>query len=91
MFKKIAILAATAATLASAAPVSAAVLLPNLFAKSYCEMRDSGVDKDGALRWAVSESVIDGEPIKVRVNGRTTDADVVAANRAAMELCPQYF
>ncbi len=91
MFKQIAFFAATAATLVSAAPVSAGVLLPNLFAKSYCEMREVGVDNDGALRWAVSESMIDGEPVRVRVNGRMTDADVVAANRAAMELCPQYF
>lgn len=91
MQKQLAILAAAAAALTSVAPASAAVLLPNLFAKSYCEMRAMGADHDGSLKWAVGESIIDGEPVKVTINGEVYDADVIAANRAAMDRCPQYF
>ena len=67
------------------------VILPNIFAREYCAMRSYGVDHDGALEYAVSESIIDGEPIQVTINGKTYDADVIKANRTAMELCPQYF
>tara|TARA_B100001063_G_scaffold172801_1_gene161905 strand:+ start:778 stop:1044 length:267 start_codon:yes stop_codon:yes gene_type:complete len=67
------------------------IILPNLFAREYCSMRDLGVNHDDALKVAVSESIIDGEPIKVTINGQTYDADVIKANRAAMERCPRYF
>ena len=63
----------------------------DLFAREYCSMRQMGVNHDEALEVAVAESVIDGEPIKITINGTQYDADVVKANRAAMERCPRYF
>ena len=81
-----------AGALLLAAPAQAGlVILPNLFAREYCSMRQMGVNHDEALEVAVAESVIDGEPIKITINGTQYDADVVKANRAAMERCPRYF
>ena len=75
-----------------AAPAQAGlVILPNLFAREYCQMRDMGADHSGALEYAVGESVIEGNPVKVTINGVQYDADVVKANRTAMERCPRYF
>ena len=83
----------TAVLLGAFAPAAWAdlILLPNLFAKEYCQMRQMGVNHEQALEVAVRESAIDGTPIKVTIDGRTYDADVIKANRAALERCPQYF
>ncbi len=83
----------TAVLLGAFAPAAWAdlILLPNLFASEYCTMRSYGVNHDEALEVAVRESAIDGTPVKVTINGKTYDADVIKANRAAMERCPQYF
>ncbi len=91
MFKQLALIALTATAFTSAGSASADVLLPNLFAERYCEMREMGADTQGSLEWAVSESMVSGDAVQVRINGRTVDADVVAANRAARNRCPQYF
>ena len=74
-------------------PASAAdyVILPNLYASEYCGMRELGVDHAQAVEVAVNESIIRGTPIKVTINGKEYDADVVKANRAAVERCPQFF
>lgn len=90
------LLIATAGILAAFAttvPASAGVLLPNLFAREYCTMRQSGVDEDGSTKWAVKQSYIaSGTAIKVTLkDGSQVDADVVAAGNAAASLCPDYY
>tara|TARA_R110002012_G_scaffold304646_1_gene508250 strand:- start:559 stop:846 length:288 start_codon:yes stop_codon:yes gene_type:complete len=86
---------ATAGILATFAtlPASAGVLLPNLYAREYCTMRQSGVNEEGAVKWAVRRSYIDsGTAIKVTLeDGTQRDADVVAASNAAADLCPNYY
>ena len=82
----------TAAALFVAVPAQAGlVLLPHTFANEYCSMRSYGVSHDEALEVAVRESAIEGDPIKVTINGEEYDADVIKANRTALEKCPQYF
>jgi hypothetical protein len=81
------------AAFATTVPASAGVLLPNLFAREYCTMRQSGVDNQGSQEWAVKQSYIaSGTAIKVTLkDGTTMDADVVAAGNAAASLCPDYY
>ena len=71
-------------------PSSAGVLLPNLYASEYCSLRIMGVDIGGAQEAAVRASMIPGDPVRVMVNGRETDADVVQAYREVLERCPDY-
>jgi len=89
------LLIATAGILAAFAtlPATAGVLLPNLYAREYCTMRQSGVNNDGAVNWAVERSYLaSGTAIKVTMeDGREVDADVVAADKAAADLCPDYY
>lgn len=71
---------------------SAAVLLPNTFARVYCQSRQMGMDEDSATKQAVAESIIhsqDGTP--VTYGGVDTTTDVVAAYRESRLRCPQYF
>ena len=81
------------AAFATAVPASAGVLLPNLYAREYCTMRQSGVNNQGSQEWAVEQSYISsGTAIKVTLeDGTQTDADVVAAANAAADLCPDYY
>ncbi len=89
------LLIATAGILAAFAtvPATAGVLLPNLYAREYCTMRESGVNNDGAVDWAVERSYLaSGTAIEVTLeDGRKVDADVVAAGKAAADLCPDYY
>jgi len=89
------LLIATAGILAAFAtlPATAGVLLPNLYAREYCTMRQSGVDNNGSIEWAVQQSYIaSGTAIKVtREDGTITDADVIASAVAAADLCPDYY
>lgn len=82
---------AAALALGAAIPAQAGILLPNIFAREYCSFRQMGVDVDGATEHAVRESYIEGDPVRVQVNGEWYDADVIKANRTARERCPQYF
>ena len=89
------LLIATAGILAAFAtvPASAGVLLPNLYAREYCTMRQSGVNNEGAAKWAIRQSYISsGTAIKVTLSdGTQVDADVVAAGNAAADLCPDLY
>ena len=82
--------AVVSALTAVALPASAGILLPNLYAREFCEMRAAGVDYDGASSWAVRQSMISGDPIRVRIGDEMYDADVIAANRAVRDRCPQF-
>ena len=73
-------------------PVQAGQILPNLYAKVYCESMAMGMAADQARIQAVSESYISaGNPMPVTVQGTKTTTDIVAAARTALKRCPQYF
>ena len=68
---------------------AATVILPNLYAKEFCELRELGATIDSAMEAAVEASAIDGEePAKVVIGGESYGSDVVAAYRAVMSRCP---
>lgn len=85
------VLIGAAALLALPLSVQAGELLPNTYARVYCESRAMGMSENASVRQAVSESYIstsDGLP--VTVHGVETTTDVVAAIREARKRCPQY-
>jgi hypothetical protein len=84
------LLLATLALTAIALPSQAGVLLPNTYAREFCSMRSIGVSEEEAMRVATRASYIEGETIKVTIDGVQYDADVVQAMRATRERCPQY-
>lgn len=84
----------TAVALLLTAPAAhAGEILPNLYAKHYCDLRAIGVNTEDAVSAAVYKSYIrSGYSPKVRLaDGREIDADVVQAHLAAKQRCPQYF
>ena len=71
--------------------VQAGQLLPNLYAKVYCQSRAMGMSEEASVRQAVSESYISsGSGLDVTVHGVETSTDVVASMREARNRCPQY-
>lgn len=83
----------TIATLLVAVPAATAgEILPNLYAREFCELRELGVSEDEAMRAAVEESYIDNgvTPVKVTVGGKQYGTDVVRAYRAVERRCPEY-
>ena len=80
-----------AALLALPLSVQAGEILPNLYARVFCESRAMGMTIDQARTQAVSESYIStGNPPSVTINGTKTTTDVVAAARTVVKRCPQY-
>ena len=84
------LLLATLALTAIALPSQAGVLLPNLYAREFCSMRSMGVSESEAMEVATRASLVDGEAIKVTIDGDVYDADVLQALRTARERCPQF-
>ncbi len=84
------LLLATLALTAFAIPSQAGVLLPNTYAREFCSMRSMGVSEEEAMRVATRASYVEGEAIKVTIDGVQYDSDVVQAMRASRELYPQY-
>ena len=66
------------------------VILPNLYASEYCSLRSMGVSEDEAMTAAIRESYLDnGETaVQVTIDGVLYDVDVVKAQRAVAERCP---
>ena len=79
-------------TLGLAAPAHAVTILPNLFAKRYCDLRAIGATKDDAISIAINDSTIptDNWVMVTRPDGRKTRSDSIEAARAAAARCPQY-
>ena len=73
-------------------PSLAATILPNLYAKTFCDLRAVGIDNDGARRTAIMESMISGDSWTMvkRTDGSYVQSDVVLAVNAVMQRCPQY-
>ena len=68
-------------------PSQAGQILPNLFARVFCESMAMGMTADEARTQAVSESYISsGNPTPVTIKGTKTTTDVVAAARTAIKL-----
>ena len=84
------ILLATTALMVAIPAQAGLVVLPNLYAREYCNLRELGVSDDDARRAAMSESVVEGEPVQITLNGRQVDYDVVKAAQAVSDRCPQY-
>ena len=84
------LLLAAAASLAVVAPAQASsmVILPNLYAREFCSLRQAGVSKADAIAVAVKEASVPGRPVKITYNGERVDADSLRAAMAAAELCP---
>ena len=73
-------------------PSLAGTILPNLYAKTFCELRAAGIDDDGARRTAVMESMVSGDSWTMvrRVDGSYVQSDIVLAVNATFQRCPQY-
>ena len=73
-------------------PSMAETILPNLYAKTFCDLRAVGIDDDGARRTAVMESMVSGDnwTMVKRTDGSYVQSDVVLAVNAVMQRCPQY-
>ena len=81
------------ATLLVAIPAATAgEILPNLYAREYCELRAIGVGGNEAMAAAVEEAYIDNGKtvVKVTIDGKEYGADVVRAYRAVERRCPEY-
>ncbi len=80
-----------AALLALPLSLQAGEILPNLYARVFCEARAMGMSIEQARIQAVDESYISsGNPMPVTFNGTRTTTDVVAAARTVVKRCPQY-
>jgi hypothetical protein len=78
-----------AATVLLATPAQAYQVLPSLYAKTYCELRELGVSNEDAIAAAVRESVVSGpDAPEVTVNGSKVRSDILLAVRYANNQCP---
>ena len=72
-------------------PSMAGTILPNLYAKTFCELRSVGIDPDGARRTAIMESMISGDDWTMvkRADGSLVRSDIVLAVNATMQRCSE--
>ncbi len=79
-----------AATVLFAAPAQAYQILPTLYARTFCEMRQLGLSKADANKAAVQAGVIDGDDAPlVMVGGRLVRTDALIAVRYIDQMCPE--
>jgi hypothetical protein len=73
-------------------PSLAGTILPNLYAKTFCELRSVGIQSEDARRTAVMESMVSGDDWTMvkRADGSLVRSDIVLAVNATMERCPEY-
>ena len=72
-------------------PSMAGTILPNLYAKTYCELRSVGIDPEGARRTAVQQSMISSDDWTMvkRADGTLVRSDIVLAVNATMQRCSE--
>ena len=72
------------------APAFAGEILPTLYAREYCSMREMGVSSDQAHAAAASTAYLDNgvTPPQVTIDGETYGVDVVRAARMISDRCP---
>jgi hypothetical protein len=80
-----------ASFVAFATPAHAGTILPNLYAKTYCELRTVGIDAEGARRTAIQQSMISGDDWTMvkRADGTLVRSDIVLAVNATMQRCSE--
>lgn len=79
------------ALLAGFIPTAAeAKLLPYLYAETYCELRSMGATHESSQNAAVERALVNGDDVKVVIDGRTYDYGVVKAIELIDDKCPQY-
>ena len=73
--------------------VNAGEILPNLYARSFCEAMDMGMPRQSAIKYAMDQAYISsGSTTMVTLSdGTEVGSDSVAAALAATRRCPQYF
>ena len=73
-------------------PSLAGTILPNLYAKTFCDLRAIGIDADGARRTAVQQSTISSDDWTMvkRQDGSLVRSDIVLAVNATFQRCPEY-
>lgn len=69
-------------------PSFAGTILPNLYAKTYCELRSVGIDAEDARRTAVMESMVTGDNWTM-ADGSLVRSDIVLAVNATMQRCSE--
>ena len=72
-------------------PSFAGTILPNLYAKTFCELRSIGIQSEDARRTAVQQSMISGDDWTMvkRADGSLVRSDIVLAVNVVMERCPE--
>ena len=80
-----------ASFVAFATPAHAGTILPNLYAKTYCELRSVGIDVEDARRTAIQQSMISGDDWTMvkRADGTLVRSDIVLAVNATFQRCPE--
>jgi hypothetical protein len=79
-----------AAALLLAAPAQASTILPNLYAKTFCELRQAGASKEDARSAAMQSAIISGDDWTwITIDGRRLKSDVVLAVQAVINRCPE--
>jgi hypothetical protein len=75
-----------------ATPVQAGTILPNLYAKTFCELRSVGIDDESARRTAIRQSMISSDDWTMirRTDGTLVQSDIVLAVNATFQRCPEY-
>ena len=91
MIRQLLLIAALCASCAPS-PVHAGTVIGEVFAKTYCSLKDSGVSEADAIAAGVSAATVPGNTWRyVTAGGKTYQSDVVLAVRLSMLLCPQHF
>lgn len=72
--------------------VNAGELLPDLYAKKFCDYRAMGISVDDSRTAAVEDAYIESpkKPIMINYKGRMVSSDVLKAVMAAIEMCPKF-
>jgi hypothetical protein len=70
----------------------AGTILPNFYAKTFCELRSVGIDAEDARRTAVQQAMImssDDWTMVKRADGSLVRSDIVLAVNATMQRCSE--
>ena len=67
-------------------------ILPTMYAREYCSMRELGVNKQEAIKAATEVAYVQSFPdsTTVTIDGVSYTADIVRAIRIVEERCPEY-
>ena len=67
------------------------LVMPNLFAREYCEFRELGYGRRDSIKAAMDAASYEGNPTLItRKDGSETSVDTVRAVSAIADRCPEY-